>query len=423
MRTSSFLLRYTVCLLLLLRSASLQAQSPAEITWLNQHLSPIHHLTPSPDVTDLQPFAPILAGANVVGLGEATHGSREFFQLKHRLVEYLVTQQGFTTFALEADYGWGEILNAYIQHGEGDSLTVHSATGFEVWNTTEFWEMVEWMRRYNQQHPVKLRYVGVDMQDPFPNLFHLDQFALQQADTVLRRRVRNLRTYYFALRQAKYQASASTKRHIQRLSDELAQHVQVAAAPADMQQHAQVLVQRAQLLQQGPLGLVRDQAMATNVAWIRKQEPTAKVVVWAHNEHLRRDDARKRMGYYLAQQFGPAYVALGLTTGAGKANVFESDGTFHPVLLLPPAPHSFEAWLDQASQANYLLILRPVPQEAAAKWLLQRRVFREIGATELANGSKGQFLWYSPLPEAFDALLYLHQTSPSQSYRAAHKAK
>ncbi|RZK34782.1 MAG: hypothetical protein EOO61_13005, partial [Hymenobacter sp.] len=104
MRIYSLPLRYVLLLLLLVGSADLRAQSPTEITWLNQHLSPIQHLEPSPDFADLQPLAPLVAGATVVGLGEATHGSREFFLLKHRLVEYLVTQQGFTTFAIEADY-------------------------------------------------------------------------------------------------------------------------------------------------------------------------------------------------------------------------------------------------------------------------------------------------------------------------------
>lgn len=131
--------------------------------------------------------------ARVVGLGESTHGSHEVFQLKHRLLEYLVTQQGFTTLALEVDYGWGKILNEYIQTG-GDSLMMRKAAGFYVWNTTEFWDMVAWMRDYNQQHAAKIRYVGIDMQDPAPNLLRLEHFATQRADTVLRRQVQNLIT-------------------------------------------------------------------------------------------------------------------------------------------------------------------------------------------------------------------------------------
>jgi erythromycin esterase len=418
MRAYPLLLGWIALLLVLMPATGLRAQSPAEMAWLNQQLSPIQHVEPGADVADLLPLAPLVAQARVVGLGEATHGSHEFFQLKHRLLQYLVTQQGFTTLAIEADYGWGEILNDYIQKGQGDSLTVHSAAGFEIWNTTEFWEMVEWLRSYNQQHANQIRYVGVDMQDPYPNLFRLDQFATHQLDTVLRRRVRDLRTDYFALRQATGQAPANIKQRIKRLSEELAQHLQTAAAPVAMQQHARVLVQRAYLLQQGN-GAVRDQAMATNVAWILTQEPRAKVVVWAHNAHIRRDAAGKRMGYYLAQQLGLRYVAVGFATGKGMTNVFEADGTFRPIPLLAPDAQSVEAWLNRASSPTYLLALRAVQAEAATKWLLRGSTFRQIGSA----GARVQFLRYPPLPEVFDALLYVRQTSPSQSYRAAHQAK
>ncbi|MDF7815226.1 erythromycin esterase family protein [Hymenobacter sp. YC55] len=421
MRLASLAFPPVLWLLFLLLAARGQAQSPSEIAWLNQHLSAIAHLEPGPDVADLLPLAPLVSQARVVGLGEATHGSREFFQLKHRLVDYLVTQQGFTTFAIEADYGWAEILNDYIQTGQGDSLTVHSATGFEVWNTTEFWELVEWMRRYNQAHTRKLRYVGIDMQDPYPNLFRLEQFALQRADTVLRRQVRELQTCYFALPKNPYQAAAATTRRIVRLSDQLVEHLRTGAVPATLQQHGQVLRQRAQLLQQGLRSSVRDQAMARNVGWLLAQEPTAKIVIWAHNAHLRRDARSKRMGSYLAQQLGPAYVAAALSTGRGTANIFAADGRFLPIPLQVPVANSCEAWLDQATASTYWLSLRPSRDAGpAAQWLQQKHLFRQLGG---AAQAQGQFSWYPPLPEAFDALLYVRHTSASQSYRAAHPPK
>jgi erythromycin esterase len=405
---------------LLLASIQLRAQAPADIVRLNQQLTPLTAVRAGSGFADLTPFAPMVAPARVVGLGESTHGSHEVFQLKHRLLEYLVTQQGFTTLALEVDYGWGEILNEYIQTGAGDSLTVHQATGFRIWDTTEFWDMVEWLRAYNQQHAVKIRYVGIDMQNPEPNLLRLAHFASQQGDTTLQRQVRDLRTTYAALGQAHDRALVSTKQRLVRLSDELAQHLHAVTAPAALQQHAQVLLQRADLQWSNEL---RDRQMADNVAWVLRQEPAAKVVVWAHNMHIRRDEDQPRMGQLLSKQLGAAYVAVGFATGHGTASVFNPDSSARTLVLAPPIPNSFETWLDQAAPPNYLLNLRSAA--AADKWLTTRRKFRHIGGAESPGGAKGQFWWYAPLPQAFDALFYLHETSASHSqpYRGVHPAR
>ena len=403
---------YWLGLLLLLTCSQLRAQAPADIARLNQQAAPLAALQAGSGFTDLAPLAAVVAPARVVGLGECTHGTHEVFQLKHRLLEYLVTQQGITTLALEVDYGWGEILNEYIQTGAGDSLTVHKAAGFAIWDTTEFWDMVEWMRTYNQQHATKIRYVGIDMQDVRPNLLRLENFATQRADTALRRQVQQLRTAYAAPNQT----SADARQRLVRLADELVQHLQAVAAPAAMQQHGQVLRQRAEPL----TDLQRDQMMATNVAWLLKQEPAAKVVLWAHNIHIRRDDYQPRMGQYLARQLGPAYVAVGFATGHGTASVFNSDGTSNALVLAPPVPNSFEMWLDQAALPNYLLNLHTAA--TTSKWLTKNRKFRQIGATE-PGSMNGQFMWYAPLTNAFDALIYLHDTSASQPYRAAHPAR
>ena len=401
-----------VILLFILAFSHLRAQTPADIARLNQQITPITAVRAGSGFTDLAPLAPVVASARVVGLGECTHGTHEVFQLKHRLLEYLVTQQGFTTLALEVDYGWGEILNEYIQTGAGDSLTVRKAVGFGIWDTTEFWDMVEWMRAYNQQHAAKIRYVGIDMQNPEPNLLRLENFATQRADTLLQRQVRNLRTAY----SAPDQGSADARQRLVRLSDELVQHLQAVADPAAMQQHGQVLRQRAELSIE-----TRDQAMATNVAWLLQQEPTAKVVLWAHNTHLRRDEDHPQLGRFLARQLGPAYVAVGFATGHGTASVFNPDGSAHALVLAPPTPNAFEAWLDQATPPNYFLTLRSAA--ATSKWLTKRQKFRFIGATGPPGGTKSQFLWHAPLSKAFDALFYLHETSASQPYRAAHPAR
>ena len=408
--------RCWLSLLLWLVFPQLRAQVPAEIARLNQQLHPLTAVRAGNGFADLAPLGPVVAAARVVGLGECTHGTHEVFQFKHRLLEYLVTQQGFTTLALEVDYGWGEILNDYIQTGAGDSLVVRQAAGFTLWDTTEFWDMIRWMRAYNQTHTPKLRYVGIDMQDARPNLQRLAAFATQRADTVLQRQVRDLRTYYAALDHA----SPATKQHMVRLSDELVRQLQASAAPAAMQQHGQVLRQRAGMLL-APNGITfRDKAMATNLAWQLRQEPTAKVAVWAHNLHIQQAKAYPLMGQYLAKQLGSAYVAVGFTTGHGTASVF-NEGVARALVLAPPLADSYEAWLDQANAPNYFLDLRQAA--ATSQWLTKSHQLRNIGAVEVPGGAEKQYMGYPPLPKAFDVLVYLRETSASQPYPAAHSVR
>jgi hypothetical protein len=82
-------------------------------------------------------------------LGECTHGMG-VFQLKHRLLEYLLTHKLLSTLSFKFNYRWGEILNEYTQTGVGDSLTIYKAASFHVRDTIEFWNILEWLRAYNQ---------------------------------------------------------------------------------------------------------------------------------------------------------------------------------------------------------------------------------------------------------------------------------
>ena len=108
----------------------------------------------------------LVGQARVVALGEATHGTREFFQLKHRMLEFLVEEMGFRVFAIEANWPECLAINDYVLHGEGDPEEALAGIYFWTWNTEEVLELIEWMRRYNADpaHEQKLKFYGVDMQ-------------------------------------------------------------------------------------------------------------------------------------------------------------------------------------------------------------------------------------------------------------------
>jgi erythromycin esterase len=127
----------------------------AILAWLRQNAIPLQHIAAGHGFSDLQPLKEILADARVVGLGETTHGTREFFPIKHRLLEFLVTEMAFTAFVIEASYAACQPINEYVLHGRGDRATVLTGQGYIPWDTEEFSEMLAWLRVYNQGVPDK----------------------------------------------------------------------------------------------------------------------------------------------------------------------------------------------------------------------------------------------------------------------------
>ena len=103
------------------------------------------HSLPSVDSFELDLLRPSLAGRQVVALGEATHGTSEFFRLKHSVIAYLVTELGFRNYGMEISPADGEFLNRYI-HGEDVDP---AAVLYWPWATEEVLAMLNWMRAYN----------------------------------------------------------------------------------------------------------------------------------------------------------------------------------------------------------------------------------------------------------------------------------
>ena len=142
------------------------APQRAEIEWLRAHAIPLETCEAGHGFEDLEPLDALVGGARIVSLGECTHGTREVFQMKHRLVEYLADQRGFTIFSIEANMPEAYRLNEYVLEGKGDPNQLISGMYFWTWNTEEVLAMVEWMRRFNQSGKGRIEFTGFDMQTP-----------------------------------------------------------------------------------------------------------------------------------------------------------------------------------------------------------------------------------------------------------------
>lgn len=142
--------------------------SDSRTEWLARNAIPLATVEAGHGFEDLAPFGTMVGNARVVGLGEGTHGTREYFQAKHRLLEFLVREKGFSIFSIEANMPEAYALDAYINGAPGDVNALIAGMYFWTWNTEEVRTMVEWMRAYNQKERPSgakaLHFTGFDMQ-------------------------------------------------------------------------------------------------------------------------------------------------------------------------------------------------------------------------------------------------------------------
>jgi erythromycin esterase-like protein len=148
------------------RLAQEKAAAQAARNWLAANAIRLNTVEAGHGFADMQPLKKIIGKARIVSLGEATHGTREFFQLKHRMLEFLANEMGFTIFSIEANMPEAYRLNDYVLNGNGDPAQLIHGMYFWTWDTQEVLDMVLWMREFNKSGKGRVQFTGFDMQTP-----------------------------------------------------------------------------------------------------------------------------------------------------------------------------------------------------------------------------------------------------------------
>ncbi|MFO0874126.1 MAG: erythromycin esterase family protein [Phycisphaerales bacterium] len=169
------------------------SNAPAVTEWLSAHGSAVRTVEAENGFDDLEPLRRMVGDARIVALGEPTHGTREVFQMKHRLLEFLVERMGFSIFAIEANQPECEPLNDYVLGRDDGSRSVEELIHgmyFWTWSTEEVREMVQWMRRFNAGNAAKddarrIQFTGFDMQTHSVALANVRRFAQAQAPELI----------------------------------------------------------------------------------------------------------------------------------------------------------------------------------------------------------------------------------------------
>ena len=412
------------------------------VRWVSTNAIPLATVEAGNGFADLAPLRTIVGDARVVSLGEATHGTREFFQLKHRLLEFCVSKLGFTIFGIEASYPECLRINDYVLNGTGNPADALAGQRFWTWDTEEVLALIEWMRSWNSAHERKVKFYGFDMQFPTeaalcvldylrrvaPELaadsepplwplsddFSADRFHLLSrvtCDAALAR-VEVILAAFARERSAWVEASSELEWQLARLS-------------------AIVLAQSARLRLDVPdasSSMSRDIAMAENVSALLELEgPHSKAVLWAHNGHARKtayvtDDKTlvPTMGSRLHELLGRGHLVVGFAFNRGSFQAIEHGRGLVDHTVAPAPEGSLDSVLAAADIPTFLLDLSSVPATGqVADWLASEPVSRSVGAVYSAEHEQKYLEAVDPR-RAYDVVAFVETTTaarPNQSGR------
>lgn len=387
---------------------------------------------------DYDALLAMTANARVVMLGEATHGSREFYRERVRITRRLIEEQGFGAVVLEAPWEPVRRLDVYIR-GEGRDADATSALAgfvrFPDWPTrnSEIRDFVEILRAINRvraPHAAPVRLYGMDLysvpESADAVVRHVARRSVAAA-AVARRRYACFDDY---LPEPMFYGRETVAGRAPSCADgAAAQLAEMPVAPVDEDdflawQSARVVsggesYYRA-LYRGESVGSwnLREQHMAGTIDHVLERlGPQGRVVVWGHNLH--QGDARGTdqavlkelsLGQLMRERHGERTLLVGLSTWSGRVRAAPEWGAGDRVSRLRPALRgSWHEILHRRGPPASLLIFRGAPSLAAE--FAARRLERAVGVIHLPRTERKDHYFYASLSAQFDAVIHLNVTT------------
>jgi len=394
---------------------------------------------------DHRPLLDLVGDAQFVLLGEASHGSHEFYHERAEITKRLIIEKGFNAVAVEADWPDAFRVNRYV-HGQGDDWDANAAlSGFErfptwMWRNTVVLDFVEWLRNTNssRNEALKTGFYGLDLYSLYTSMAAVVEY-LDDVDPEAARRARyryscfehfgeDSQAYGYA---ASFDLSRSCEDDAVRQLVELQRRAMEYAArtgPEDLfdaEQNARLVKNAEEYYRSMFRGRqsswnLRDTHMVETVDSIaehlkrRGREP--KIIIWAHNSHL--GDARAtemgargelNVGQLIRQKYGSSAVLVGFTTYTGTvtaATNWDDPGEVKDVR--PALADSYELGFHETGIPRFFLALN----EAASRTplLAKSRLERAIGVIYRPETERISHYFHADLRRQFNAVFHFDTT-------------
>jgi erythromycin esterase-like protein len=399
--------------------------------------------------TDYDPLLERIGEARFVLLGEASHGTHEFYRERAAITKRLITDKEFAAVAVEADWPDAYRITRYVRGIGAEESAIDALAGFKrfptwMWRNVEVLEFLRWLRAYNDAaggDDRRVGFYGLDLYSLRASiaavLTYLDKVDPEAAQRARYRYAcfdhvgEDPQTYGYA---ASFDVRASCEDEVisqlvelrHRATEYAARDGRVAADEYFFAEQNARLVKNAEeyyrALFQGRISSwnLRDRHMAETldalVAHLETQTRHPKVVVWAHNSHL--GDARAtemgaagelNLGQLVRQRYGHEAALIGFTTYHGTVTAASAwGGSAEYKHVRPAVPDSYEALFHALGLPRFLLVLRDGNDPL---WELhQPRLERAIGVVYLPETERISHYFHARLAEQFDAVLHFDAT-------------
>lgn len=389
---------------------------------------------------DLEFLEKTLNDVRFVGLGEATHGTSEFFRMKSRMLEFLIKKMGFTVFLIEASFAGCNNINEYVLNGKGDAYTALASQGFWTWDTEEVIGMIEWVRKYNKsvETDKKVKFLGVDIQiNSLGGGFNVIKNYLQKVDPKRADETKSL--FEIIEKMDKMQTEGinldSCKNQFLSLVGFMVMSKGIYVQKSSEQeyeytlQHARAIAQLfdAYFMNDSDVRKNerewRDYYMASNfMHLVQNEKPGTKFVIWAHNGHVSRNsDANvnngyKPMGSYLSDAFGNQYYsfAFSFSKGSFQAIEFGSDGKslgLQEFATNSAKENSLDWFMEQTGYSKFIIDFRKKKLPSLLEEFISANISaRSHGAVAYRNYFEDSYITHV-IQKTYDGIIFINNTT------------
>lgn len=383
-------------------------------------------------------------GKRFVLLGEATHGTQDFYRMRAEITRRLIAEQGFDAVAIEGDWPDAWRVNRFVQ-AEGNDDAQSALGDFQrfpmwMWRNREMLNFIKWLHAHNAEKSAAHR-VGIYGLDLY-SLYRSTDAVIQYLDDVDPEQAEIARALYAALDHVRepqtYGYQVAYGQRAPANNEVIAQLVQLREAAAHYiekndlvamdeyffaERNAAVVVQaetyyRAMFGRRQNTWNLRDSHMGETLLALsdyrRRRSGGGRVVVWAHNSHLGDSRATEmhvrgewNLGQLMRQHSANEVLLVGFTTYTGHVSAASRwDGDVERKVVRPALLESYEHLFHSTGMDRFFLPLNSPVAEPLREPLLERA----IGVLYLPESERASHYFEASIAQQFDAIFHLDET-------------